>query len=176
MDRFWSKVDKTAPNGCWLWVASKTSAGYGKFVLNGRLQSAHRVSYELIAGPIPKGMDLDHWKMNTDPSSCSKACCNPEHLQPVTRAENIRRSPRHRAAVSRNGSQTGRQNGIKQRKHDLPEGLTFTSGGKAVMAQIGLSGKRKRCLGYRRPVTREHIAELSDIYQKAREDRLAGRS
>jgi hypothetical protein len=47
-------------------------------------QGAHRVAYELFKGPIPAGMDLDHL--------CRvRCCCNPDHLEPVTRKENLRR-------------------------------------------------------------------------------------
>src|SRR5699024_1617461 len=51
-----------------------------------RMKLAHRVSYETFAGPIPEGLDLDHLCRN-------RSCVNPEHLEPVTRSENLRRSP-----------------------------------------------------------------------------------
>lgn len=77
-ERFWAKVDKNGPGGCWLWTAG-TSKGYGQF-LNG----AHRVSYEMLVGPIPEGLHIDHL--------CRvRACVNPDHLEPVTRKENILR-------------------------------------------------------------------------------------
>jgi len=45
---------------------------------------AHRFAYELLVGPIPEGMDLDH--------VCGvRLCVWPEHLEPVTHAENLRR-------------------------------------------------------------------------------------
>lgn len=48
------------------------------------MQVVHRVTYQLLVGPIPEGLELDHL--------CEvKACCNPEHLEPVTHAENLRR-------------------------------------------------------------------------------------
>lgn len=71
-------VDKT--NGCWEWLGLKYSNGYGRF--NGT--SSHRLSYESHIGPIFKGMDIDHLCRN-------RACCNPDHLEPVTRQENLRR-------------------------------------------------------------------------------------
>lgn len=87
--RFWPKVDKAGPNGCWVWMASK-AAGYGKFrvgsQLDGtrRLVESHRWSYEALVGPIPEGLDLDHLCRNT-------ACVNPDHLEPVTRQVNCHR-------------------------------------------------------------------------------------
>jgi hypothetical protein len=45
---------------------------------------AHRVAYELVIGQIPAGLELDHLCRNV-------VCVNPAHLEPVTRAENMRR-------------------------------------------------------------------------------------
>ena len=50
--RFWSKVKKT--KNCWYWIAGKTSKGYGDFWLNRKHKLAHRFSYELMIGDIPK--------------------------------------------------------------------------------------------------------------------------
>lgn len=74
------------PNtGCWLYVGIWDSAnGYGKISWNGRHMMLHRVVYELIVGPIPDGRVLDH--------KCRvRACCNPDHLEPVTVRENTLR-------------------------------------------------------------------------------------
>jgi HNH endonuclease len=79
-ERFWEKVEQG--EGCWLWTGA-IDRGYGQFVWNGR-KRAHRVAYELIIGPIPEGLELDHLCRN-------KSCVRPEHLEPVTKAENIRR-------------------------------------------------------------------------------------
>jgi HNH endonuclease len=83
-ERFWEKVDKT--DGCWHWTAAKNQGGYGRFYLAGGLVQAHRFSYELLVGEIPDDLDLDHTCRN-------HSCVNPAHLEPVTNAENIRRSP-----------------------------------------------------------------------------------
>lgn len=84
MKRFWSKVDREHPSGCWLWLASKRGDGYGQFWLDGKMPAAHRVAYELTRGPILVGMQLDHL--------CRvRACVNPDHLEVVTQQENIRR-------------------------------------------------------------------------------------
>lgn len=90
-DRFWSKVDKTET--CWLWTATKNPNGYGMFKpADNRPEYAHRVGWTLTRGPIPDGLQLDHL--------CRvRACVNPEHLEPVTQAENIRRAFAVRAAL-----------------------------------------------------------------------------
>jgi hypothetical protein len=85
-DRFWVKVDKNGPNGCWLWTASLSTNGYGQISVANRPVFAHRLSYEMLVGPIPKGLELDHL--------CRvRHCCNPAHLEPVTHVMNLRRSP-----------------------------------------------------------------------------------
>lgn len=48
----------------------------------------YREIYVQKYGPVPKDLQLDH-------ICCNKACCNPEHLEPVTCLENIKRAPKH---------------------------------------------------------------------------------
>ncbi len=81
--RFWVKVDIRGPDECWLWMASLSGNGYGKFWLEGRSRQAHQLAYEYGTGKlIPEGMDTMH--------SCdTPACCNPSHLSPGTRRENL---------------------------------------------------------------------------------------
>lgn len=78
-ERFWPKVDKT--DGCWLWTAARNRDGYGMFKVDA-MRLAHRVAYELLVGPIPAGMDLDH--------TChAPACVNPDHLRSTTHRQNL---------------------------------------------------------------------------------------
>lgn len=84
--KFWARIDIRGRGNCWLWLAS-TNNGYGRFWIdNQHMAYAHRIAYELVVGPIPSGMDLDHVKAR----GCrSRACCNPAHLEIVTRRENL---------------------------------------------------------------------------------------
>ena len=87
MEVFWSKVAKSDdPDGCWEWTAGKISDGYGHFWNSEqrRNESAHRVAYEALVGPIPDGLVLDHLCRN-------RGCVNPAHVEPVTNEENVRR-------------------------------------------------------------------------------------
>lgn len=89
-ERFMRHVDTSGD--CWLWTGSKDRAGYGRFSVSAslRAQSAARVSYELFVGPIPEGMTIDHVAAR---GCTSRACVNPQHLEPVTQGENVMRSP-----------------------------------------------------------------------------------
>lgn len=83
IDRLASKIRVDA-NGCWRFTGAIQPNGYGYFFFEGRMRYAHRVAYQLHVGPIPAGHDLDHLCRVRD-------CCNPAHLEPVTRRENLRR-------------------------------------------------------------------------------------
>ena len=73
-------------NGCWIWRWYVHSSGYGMLRSGGKARYAHRVVYEQLRGPVPEGLELDHL--------CRvRRCVNPDHLEPVTRSENLRRSP-----------------------------------------------------------------------------------
>lgn len=80
--RFWEKVNKNGPNGCWLWTAATRSLGYGVITDDaGRQWAAHRMAWTMLVGPIPVGLEIDHL--------CHvPACVNPEHLRIATRKEN----------------------------------------------------------------------------------------
>jgi hypothetical protein len=72
--------------GCWNWIGALSAGKYGSIYYEGRMQKAHRVMWRVRRGEILVGMDLDHLCRNT-------RCVNPAHLEPVTRSENLRRSP-----------------------------------------------------------------------------------
>lgn len=78
----WERVEVTG--FCWNWTGYRNRGGYGRYMHQKRMQLAHRVSYELLVGPVPDGLVIDHLCRNP-------SCVNPDHLEPVTNAENIRR-------------------------------------------------------------------------------------
>jgi hypothetical protein len=97
--RFWTMVSKTET--CWLWTGG-LSRGYAMFWLDGKNVKAHRFAYELLVGPIPEGLVLDHVVAR----GCKwRHCVNPAHLEPVTERVNILRgdSPLAASWRQRNG-------------------------------------------------------------------------
>lgn len=84
---------------CWVWQGAVSQTGYGRIGEGGtskRTLSTHRLSYEHHVGQIPDGLELDH--------TCSnRRCCNPDHLEPVTHAENLRRGQGSSARAVRTG-------------------------------------------------------------------------
>jgi len=82
IERFWSKVEKT--HSCWFWTGSITSWGYGQVWFMAKHGIAHKISYELAYGPVDTGKHVDHLCRN-------RACVRPDHLEMVSKKENILR-------------------------------------------------------------------------------------
>jgi len=84
--RFARDVTPAEGDACWEWQGLINPAGYGLIHDAGRNVLAHRVAVELATGaPVPAGMEVDHLCRN-------RRCVNPEHLEVVTREENVARS------------------------------------------------------------------------------------
>lgn len=82
LERFWARVEQSGD--CWSWTGAKNDRGYGQIRVDGRIVYAHRFSYQVHLGSIPDSLQIDHLCRN-------RSCVRPDHLEPVTSAENTRR-------------------------------------------------------------------------------------
>ena len=81
-ERFADKVIPDPNSECWLWTAAVDRQGYGMLRSGNGMCRAHRVSYELHIGQIPKGLLVCH--------TCDvPGCVNPDHLWLGTNATNM---------------------------------------------------------------------------------------
>ena len=95
LDRVMSHVSPEPNSGCWLWTGACDRGGYSS-IGNGKggTTSGHLLMYRLLVGEVPAGLELDH--------KCRVRCCvNPQHLEPVTRLENVRRGNAGKAMKAR---------------------------------------------------------------------------
>lgn len=148
MERFWERVNKLE-NGCWVWTACRGKR-YGTLYLgtiNGKRidVGVHRFSYELHKGPIPEGLEIDHLCKNT-------FCVNPEHLEAVTKRENLLRSSSFVA--------------INSRKTHCTRGHLYD----AENTYISTVGKRRICKACQR------MHALNFYYRVARDRRIKSRA
>ena len=90
-----SITDRGRSSGfCWIWDKCRNRKGYGKFGVDRKMVSAHRVAYMLFKGEIPPGMHVLH--------DCDHPpCCSPYHLRVGTQLDNSQDMPMDRRAGKR---------------------------------------------------------------------------
>ena len=81
IELFYSKIIFNEETWCWEFQGFISVAGYGEMSYKGKMQKAHRVSYQIHIGEIKEGMVIHHKCRNPK-------CCNPEHLEQVTVKQN----------------------------------------------------------------------------------------
>lgn len=100
--RFWVRVAGVR-RGCWEWRGATDPDGYGVLRYQRSRMRAHRVSWQLANGPVPKGLHVLH--------SCDNPpCVNPDHLFLGTHQDNVRdrdQKKRGKVPIRRAGRWTG---------------------------------------------------------------------
>jgi hypothetical protein len=91
-ERIWRRVDRTGA-GCWEWPGGRDGYGYGIMVAGRRLSKAHRVAWESVNGPIPRGAHILHHCDNPP-------CVRPDHLYAGSHADNMRDMAQRARAVA----------------------------------------------------------------------------
>lgn len=85
LEKLWEFTVVNTETNCWEWQRGLSDYGYGRVRLGHRRAFAHVIGWEQMRGPVPEGLELDHLCRNS-------RCWNPDHLEPVTHQENMRRS------------------------------------------------------------------------------------
>ena len=112
-EKFWKRVAKGSPEGCWDWLGG-TASGYGKISWQGKVVSAHRLAYTLTYGEIQQGMCVMH--------TCDNPrCCNPQHLTLGTVKDNNRdRRDKQRSHTDRQLTTEERELLTKLKRDGMP--------------------------------------------------------
>lgn len=87
--RFWDKVNKSDPSGCWMWDGAVSRNGYGNFWLSKDEPNVlvHRYAWIELYGPIPEGHRVR--------AKCgNRLCVHPHHLEVTTKLFRPTASPR----------------------------------------------------------------------------------
>jgi HNH endonuclease len=137
--RFWSRVDRRGPDECWIWIGSQLPKGYGTLSCGPQGNFyAHRVSYELHIGVIPRGQFVLH-RCDNPP------CVNPRHLFLGSHRDNMR------DMVAKERSQKGTRNPRnKLSPNDVIE----------IRALYRSGGVSMKALGERFGVSAPHIHDI----------------
>jgi len=79
----WKRVAVKSTYDCWLWTGGTFNNGYGRYAIDQKSRTAHKLVYELVNGNVVPGLVVMH-KCN------NKLCCNPEHLVAGTVGDNAK--------------------------------------------------------------------------------------
>lgn len=128
---------------CWDYRSRWKPTPYGYIRVRGlredkRMRALHVITWESIHGPVPEGLELDHL--------CRlRWCANPNHLEPVTRRENVRRGLSGVLRVPETRC---------KRDHDLSNAYV-TPAGRRQCRECQRARNREYMKTYRKPIQKE---------------------
>ncbi len=124
-EEFWRNVEPITESGCWIWTAGVFGKkGYGAFKVSGQSRRTHRISWTLLRGGIPKGLDVLH--------KCDVRCCvNPNHLFLGTQMDNMQDMISKGRKVASPGTRNGQ---VKLTEQQVQEIIADTSMSQSKLA------------------------------------------
>lgn len=149
IDRFWSKVDKDGPNGCWLWKGNHGQFGYGQFrhtiePYKYTTHNAHRAAWIIVTG---QQLESHECVLHNCPAGDNPGCVNPAHMFIGTKSDNSHdRDRKGRRAPVLKGSAVKTS---KLLETDIPE-----------IRGLAASGVTHDEIAIRFGVCRQHISDI----------------
>ena len=144
LQRWWSKVDRRGPDECWLWLASCTPNGYGRFTTSdGVTRPAHRAGWQLLNGQtLPTHLFVCHTCDN-------RVCCNPAHWFIGTNSDNVA----DRVAK-------GRSSGRPPRGEASPRAKVTSAQVRDIRRRYAAGGISQSALGEEYGVDQTHVSRI----------------
>jgi hypothetical protein len=119
--RILRKTDRSGK--CWLWTGYLDRDGYAVITVGKRVMRAHRVSYMTFVGEIAEGLEIDHL--------CRvRHCVRPQHLEPVSRRENVLRQIDATGSIGGQRVNTILTDGVCVAGHAMDDQNTYRNGGR----------------------------------------------
>lgn len=149
--------DRGYKTPCWVWHGGLSDRGYGKCWTGEKRERFHIVMFTFFKGPVPEGLELDHL--------CRvRPCGNPDHVEPVTHQENIRRG------------ETGIVNRSKTHCHKghefTPENTRKIKGGRSCRQcsrdwyNANLKSTNPDLKYWGRKLTKEQVAQIPELRKR----------